>query len=130
MEELLEAGGADVATNQVLYNLTRRGIEYDLLDWHDQRGVPIMAYSPIEQGRLVRHAELKRIAQAHGATSAQIALAFVLDRDGVIAIPKSGSEAHVRDNAAVADIEFTDADREALDRAFPPPRRATPLEMI
>jgi diketogulonate reductase-like aldo/keto reductase len=130
MEELLEAGGADVATNQVLYNLTRRGIEYDLLDWHDQRGVPIMAYSPIEQGRLVRHAELKRIAEAHGATSAQIALAFVLARDGVIAIPKSGREAHVRDNAAAAEIVLTDADREALDRAFPPPRRATPLEMI
>ena len=130
MEALLAAGGGAVATNQVLYNPTRRGIEYDLLPWHDAHGIPVMAYSPIEQGRLLRHRALDRIAAAHGATAAQIALAFVLARKGVIAIPKSGNQAHVRDNAAAADIVLTADERNALDQAFPPPRRKTPLEML
>ncbi|MBI4921783.1 MAG: aldo/keto reductase [Devosia nanyangense] len=130
MDELLAAGGGAVATNQVLYNLTRRGIEHDLLPWSAKHNVPVMAYSPIEQGRLASHRELLRIAQTHGATPAQIALAFVLSRPCVIAIPKSGRAAHVRDNAGAAGIELTAADFKALDAAFPPPRRKRPLEMI
>ena len=130
MEELLAAGGGAVAANQVLYNLTRRGIEYDLLPWSAKHKVPVMAYSPIEQGRLASHRELLRIGQTHGATPAQIALAFVLSRPGVIAIPKSGKAAHVRDNAGAAGIELTPADLKALDAAFPPPRRKRPLEML
>jgi len=130
MEDLLAAGGRAVAANQVLYNLTRRGIEYDLMPWSAKHHVPIMAYSPIEQGRLARHRELGKIAEAHGATSAQIALAFVLGQPNVIAIPKSGNDAHVRDNRAAADIVLTPADLAALDAAFPPPRRKSSLEMI
>jgi diketogulonate reductase-like aldo/keto reductase len=130
MAAVLDAGGTDVATNQVLYNLTRRGIEHDLLPWQERQGIPIMAYSPIEQGRLARHRELTRIGAAHGASAAQIALAFVLARPGTIAIPKAGTEAHVRDNAAAAEIVLTAADRLALDAAFPPPKRKSPLEMI
>ena len=130
MEELMTAGGGDVATNQVLYNLGRRGIEYDLLPWSAKHTVPVMAYSPIGQGRLASHRELLRIGQAHGASPAQIALAFVLSRPGVIAIPKSGKVEHVRDNAAAADIALTDADRTALDAVFPPPRRKSSLEML
>jgi diketogulonate reductase-like aldo/keto reductase len=130
MEDLLKAGGKGCASNQVLYNLTRRGIEYDLIDWSAQRHIPLMAYSPIEQGRLARNRELQRIADRHRASAAQIALAFVLQQPQMIAIPKAGNEDHVRDNAAAADITLTAEDLRDLNLAFPPPRRRQPLEMI
>jgi diketogulonate reductase-like aldo/keto reductase len=131
MLELLRApGGTAVETNQVLYNLTRRGIEYDLLPWCQQRNLPIMAYSPIEQGRLLGNAALKSIATRHGATPAQIALAWLLRQNGVIAIPKAVSSEHVRENRAALDLQLTTQDLADLDRAFPPPTRPQPLEMI
>jgi diketogulonate reductase-like aldo/keto reductase len=130
MEELFEVGGEAVAANQVLYNLTRRGPEYDLFGWQAARRIPVMAYSPVEQGRLAKHRELQRIADAHGVTPAQIAIAFTLRRDDVISIPKATDPEHVRQNAAAADIELTDEDKRALDAAFPPPKRKSGLEMI
>jgi diketogulonate reductase-like aldo/keto reductase len=130
LEELLAVGGKDVAANQVLYNLGRRGIEYDLLPWSARHKVPVMAYSPIEQGRILGDKTLKQIAEVHGATPAQIALAFVLSRPGVIAIPKSGNVAHVRENLGAADITLSEADMRALDAAFPPPRGKQSLEML
>jgi diketogulonate reductase-like aldo/keto reductase len=130
MGELLAAGGAGCASNQVLYNLTRRSIEYDLLDWSAEHHVPIMAYSPIEQGRLASNRALAEIAKRRGATPAGIALAYVLSKPNVIAIPKAGTEQHVRENRAAADIVLTPEDFAALDAAFPPPRRKSPLEMI
>jgi diketogulonate reductase-like aldo/keto reductase len=130
MEELLAVGGGDVATNQVLYNLTRRGIEYDLVLWQAQRRVPIMAYSPIEQGRLAHHRALSEIAARHNATPAQIALAWALAQPGTIVIPKAGNEVHVRENRGAADLVLTPEDFVALDAAFPPPRRKSSLEMI
>jgi diketogulonate reductase-like aldo/keto reductase len=130
MEELLEIGGRDVATNQVLYNLTRRGIEYDLVPWQVRHRVPIMAYSPIEQGRLAHHSALSDVAVRHNATPAQIALAWVLAQPATIVIPKSGSEPHVRENRAAADLVLTPDDFAALDAAFRPPRRKSSLEMI
>jgi diketogulonate reductase-like aldo/keto reductase len=130
MDELLAAGGTAVAANQVLYNLTRRGIEYDLLPWSAAHKVPVMAYSPVEQGRLTHHRALQQIADAHGATPAQIALAFTLLRPEMISIPKATQQAHVRENAAAADIVLSPADRQALDAAFPPPRRKSSLEML
>ena len=130
MEELLEVGGTAVAANQVLYNLTRRGIEHDLFAWQQKRAIATMAYSPVEQGRLARHRELGRIAAVHNATPAQIAIAFTLLRPDVISIPKATSPDHVRENRAAADIVLTDADKAALDAAFPPPRRKTGLEML
>ncbi len=130
MEELLAVGGEAVATNQVLYNLSRRGIEYDLVPWQAQHRIPIMAYSPIEQGRLAHHRALSDIAVLHNATPAQIALAWALAQPGTIVIPKSGSEHHVRENRAAADIVLTPDDFAALDAAFPPPRRKSSLEMI
>ena len=130
MEELFEVGGEAVAANQVLYNLTRRGPEYDLFGWQAARRIPVMAYSPVEQGRLAKHRELQRIADAHGVTPAQIAIAFTLLRDDVISIPKATDPEHVRQNAAAADIELTDEDKRALDAAFPPPKRKSGLEMI
>jgi diketogulonate reductase-like aldo/keto reductase len=130
MEELRALGGEAVAANQVLYNLTRRGIEYDLLPWSADHHVPIMAYSPVEQGRLAGHKALQRIAEAHAATAAQIALAFTLLKPDVISIPKATSLEHVRANAAAADIVLTPEDLAALDAAFPPPKRKSSLEMI
>jgi diketogulonate reductase-like aldo/keto reductase len=131
MEELVALPGSDaVQTDQVLYNLVRRGIELDLLPWCRQRGIPVMAYSPIEQGRLLGHAALKAVALRHRATPAQIALAWVLSHNGVIAIPKASNPAHVRENRAAHDLRLTTEDLAELDRAFPPPRRKQPLEML
>lgn len=131
MEELHALkGGAACATNQVLYNLTRRGIEWDLLPWCRENAMPIMAYSPIEQGRLLRHAALKEVATRHGATPAQVALAWVMRDPLVIAIPKAGDPEHVRENRAALDLRLTDHDLAALDLAFPPPSRKQPLELL
>ncbi|MDX8521598.1 aldo/keto reductase [Mesorhizobium dulcispinae] len=122
--------GANVQTNQVLYNLSRRGPEFDLAPWCLQRGIPLMAYSPVEQGALARNARLDAVAARHNATSAQIALAWVIAQKGVIAIPKASRQEHVRQNAAALDIALTAQDFAELDRAFPPPMRKRGLEMI
>jgi diketogulonate reductase-like aldo/keto reductase len=123
-------GGADTAANQVLYNLTRRGIEWDLLPWCRERRVPVMAYSPIEQGRLLRKRALSELARRRGVTPAQLALAWLLAREPVIVIPKAGRPEHVRENRAALDLELAPAELAELDRAFPPPQRARPLEML
>lgn len=131
MEELTAlAGGNAVVANQVLYNLTRRGIEYDLLPWSAAHRIPTMAYSPIEQGRLSHHPALRQVAARHGASPAQVALAWVLRRDDVIAIPKAGSVEHVRENAAARELKLTAEDLAELDRAWPAPKSKRPLEMI
>jgi diketogulonate reductase-like aldo/keto reductase len=122
--------GAAVATNQVLYNLTRRGIEHELLPWCRERRLPIMAYSPLEQTRLLGRPALADVAGRHRATPAQVALAWLLRRDGVIAIPKAATLAHVRDNRAALDLRLTEQDVAALERAFPPPAGPRPLEML
>lgn len=131
MEELFAVpDGKNCAANQVLYNLSRRGPEFSLLPWCQEHGVPLMAYSPIEQGRILKNHELIRIAKAYQATPAQLALAFLLERDGVIAIPKSASTARVEENRGATDLEITDEDWAELDAAFPPPTRRTALEML
>ncbi|MGF9691653.1 aldo/keto reductase [Rhizobium sp. 0TCS1.26] len=131
MEELMNVpGGGNCAANQVLYNLSRRGIEYDLLPWCQERRIAVMAYSPIEQGRLLRHPELIRIAKTNQATPAQVALAFVLERDNVVAIPKTGRVARVEENIGALELDISDSDWAALDAAFPPPQRKQPLEML
>lgn len=123
-------GGTAVQTNQVLYNPEARGIEYDLMPWLNERGIPLMAYSPVDQGGLVRHRGLETVARRHDATPAQIALAWVLRHKGVIAIPKAVEPGHIRRNRAALDIELDAADLAELDRAFPPPGRKQPLAMI
>jgi diketogulonate reductase-like aldo/keto reductase len=131
MEELAALpGGAACATNQVLYNLTRRGVEFDLLPWCRQRRIPLMAYSPIEQGRMLRHATLREVATRHGITPAQAGLAWLLRQQHLIVIPKASTEAHVRENRAALDLHLDPQDLAALDRAFPPPTRSQPLEML
>jgi len=130
----LEALGprlARCATDQVLWNLEARGVEYDLLPFCDARGMPAMAYSPLGQGGgLLRNPALRAVAARRGATPAQVALAFVLARPGVIAIPKASDPAHVRQNAAAREIRLAAEDLAELDAAFPPPRRKEPLAMI
>lgn len=131
MEELYALpDGANCAANQVLYNLGQRGIEYDLLPWCRAHDVAVMAYSPIEQGRLAHHPELIHIAKAYQATPAQVALAFLLRREGVIAIPKSANLRRVRENRDAVDLHVTEEDWAALDAVFPRPEHKMPLAMI
>lgn len=132
MQDAVDCGA--VATDQVLYNLIKRGIEFDLLPWCRQQRMPVMAYSPLEssgreQAALLDNPGLHAVARAHGVTPAQIALAWVLHQDGVIAIPKATDPLHVRANRAAADIKLSSQDLAALDQAFPPPRRRRALDM-
>ncbi|MFJ5062224.1 aldo/keto reductase [Streptomyces nigra] len=130
MTELATLPGGDaVAIDQVLYNLSRRGIEWDLLPWCREAEVAVMAYSPIEQGRILGAEALGAVARALGATPAQVALAWVLEQ-GVSAIPRSGSPDHVRENRGAVDLRLPTEALEVLDEAFPPPTAATPLEML
>ena len=123
-------GGPEVATDQVLYNLSRRGPELNLFPMLRQLRVPIMAYSPIEQGRILGHPVLREIAEQHHATPAQIALAWVLRRDDVCAIPRASRLEHTNENRAAADIQLDRADLSQLDQDFPLPGRVRPLEML
>jgi diketogulonate reductase-like aldo/keto reductase len=130
MVELTSLPGGDaVALDQVLYNLTRRGIEWDLLPWCRQNGVTVMAYSPIEQGRLLRAEPLRAVARSLGATPIQVALAWVLEQ-GVAAIPRSGRPDHVRENRGAADLRLPPEVLAVLDEAFPPPSGPVPLEVL
>ncbi|MCQ3941718.1 MAG: aldo/keto reductase [Alphaproteobacteria bacterium] len=131
MEEIvaLPEGGA-CATDQVLYNLTRRGIEFDLLPWCRKRRMPVMAYSPIEQGRMLGHPALKAVGARHDATPTQVALAWLLRQDGLIVIPKAADPRHVRENRAALSVALTPEDLSVLDKAFPPPARKRPLEIL
>jgi diketogulonate reductase-like aldo/keto reductase len=131
MEEVIALeGGHTVATNQVLYNLARRGIEFDLLPWCRARRIPVMAYSPIEQGRLLTNRALRRVAARHHATAAQIALAWVLRQPDVVAIPKATDPSHVRENREALEVNLTQKDLDDLDREFPPPPRKVPVEVL
>jgi diketogulonate reductase-like aldo/keto reductase len=122
-------GGSAVQVDQVLYNLMRRGPEYDLLPWCDRAGVPVMAYSPVEQGLLLGHPAVRGVAERHGVSTAQVALAWVLRLDIVNAIPKAGTPKHVYEDRAAADLRLTPADLRELDLAFPPPDHKVPLEV-
>jgi diketogulonate reductase-like aldo/keto reductase len=137
-DDMLEAaslpGGDAIATNQVLYNLLKRGVEWDLLPWMHQQHMPLMAYSPLEstpaeQSGLLRNAVLGKVAARHGVTPAQLAVAWLLHQPNLVVIPKAVQPEHVEQNRAAATIVLLDEDLRELDGAFPPPRRATPLAM-
>jgi diketogulonate reductase-like aldo/keto reductase len=131
MEELAQVPGADdCAANQVLYNVTRRGPEFDLIPWMAEHRMPLMAYSPVEQGRLPRSGALQAIGVKHRASPFQIALAWLLRQPHVIAIPKAGSANHVRDNHRALEIKLDSDDVQRIDAEFSPPGRKRPLEMI
>jgi diketogulonate reductase-like aldo/keto reductase len=130
MDELRGAGGAACATNQILYNVARRGPEFALLPWMKAHKMPAMAYSPIDHMRLPKRSVLDDIARARGLSSVQVALAWVLARPGVCAIPKAGSIEHVQANRRALDVELTEQELSAIDGEFKPPRRKTPLDML
>jgi diketogulonate reductase-like aldo/keto reductase len=130
MAELVAAGGDGCVTDQILYNLTRRGPEHDLLPWLQDHAIPMMAFSPVEQGRLLDHPTLVEVAEEMNATPAQVALAWTMHQDSVIAIPKAGDVRHVRENRAAADLHLPEKIRDVLDAAFPQPRERRPLEML
>jgi diketogulonate reductase-like aldo/keto reductase len=137
MQEAVGLTGGDVvATDQVLYNLAQRGIEWDLLPWCRARGMPVMAYSPLEsspseQAAMLGRPQIREVARRHGATPAQVALAWLLRQDGVVAIPKAVRLAHVRANRAALELAagLTREDLAELDAGFPAPRRRRPLAM-
>jgi diketogulonate reductase-like aldo/keto reductase len=127
---LAKGRGEACATNQVLYNLTRRGIEFDLLPLCREQGMPVMAYSPIEQGRMLRNPGLAKVAKTAGVTPAQVALAWLLKQDGVIVIPKATDLRHLREDIAALDVTLDDATLAEIDRVFAPPKQRTPLAML
>ena len=131
MRELNDVpNGAAVQTDQVLYNLGRRGVEWDLLPWLRERRIPAMAYSPLEEGRLVRRRELVDFAKRHEMTPSQVAIAWLLAQDGVIAIPKTGNRKRLEENALSLEHPLTTAQVQELDALFPSPKGPSPLEMI
>ena len=129
MEELVQlAGGRETFTNQVLYNITRRGIEWDLLPWCRSHGMPVMAYSPVEQGRLPK--KMETIARKLNANRFQLALAWLLHQEGVVTIPKAVSEAHIRENRQALEISLTKEVQGELEALFPAPAGKMPLAML
>jgi diketogulonate reductase-like aldo/keto reductase len=123
-------GGGTVAADQVLYNLSRRGPEWDLLPWCREHQVAVMAYTPLGQGHMLGNRALGEVARRRGATPAQVALAWLLRQDGTIVIPKASRPEHVRENRRSLDIALTEEDLAALDRAFPPPMSKSSLGML
>ena len=131
IEEMMDVeNGENCGVNQILYNLSRRGPEFDLLPFLQEAAIPAMAYSPIEQGRLPTSGPLSEIAKKHGVGPFQIALAWVMRDPNVIAIPKAANPEHVKANRAAADVKLDVEDLAALDKAFPPPTRKRGLEML
>jgi diketogulonate reductase-like aldo/keto reductase len=131
MQELFSLpGGEAVATNQLLYNLTRRGIEWDLLPWLRGKRIPVMAYSPIEQSRLLRNPKLVDFTKRHGMTPAQAALAWLMAKGDIITIPKTGRRDRIQENLGALDNELSADQISELDRLFPPPKAPVPLEML
>jgi diketogulonate reductase-like aldo/keto reductase len=130
MEEAARLDKGLTGTNQVLYCLSRRGPEYDLLPWLRQRSIPLMAYSPLDQGRLLGNATLKKVAGELGCTPAQVALAWLLAQPGVVTIPKSMTRERVKENLGAVDLTLPREALAELDRAFPPPKRKQSLEML
>lgn len=125
-----DAGDRNTATNQILYNLSRRGVEWDLLPICEKSAIPVMAYSPLEQGRLADEPVLAELAKKHGVSPLQIALAWVLARPNIVAIPKAVDPQHIDQNIAALNIELDEQDHALLDAAFPPPRGPSHLEML
>ncbi len=132
MKELFDVkNGSNCATNQVLYNLENREVEFELAPWCRTNQIPIMAYAPVGHGRgLLENEILKKIANRHDATAAQVALAWTLRQPEVIAIPKSADQNHVRDNARSIDIELTKEDLAEIDNEFPPPKSKQALPTL
>lgn len=129
-EAIAQPYGNEIAVNQVLYNLMRRGIEWDLLPWCQQHQIPIMAYSPLEQGRLLQNQTLGNIAQRRQVSPAQVAIAWLLRQDNILTIPKSATPDRIKEHSAAREIQLPPEELKALDQVFPPPTGPVPLEML
>ena len=130
MEDAASLDKGLTGSNQVLYCLSRRGPEFDLLPWMRQRSIPLMAYSPLDQGGLLRKSALKKLADEVGCTPAQLAVAWLLAQPGVVTIPKSASRERVKENFGALDLKLSPQVLAELDRAFPPPKSKQALEML
>ncbi|MEN0105090.1 MAG: aldo/keto reductase [Pseudomonas sp.] len=131
LDDLHELNNPDCATNQVLYSLDERGVGFDLLPWCQQQGMPLMAYCPVGQGgRMLADVTLNQVAERRNATPAQVALAWLVQQNGVLAIPKAVTPAHVHANAAALQLTLDATDLRLLDGVFPPPTRKRPLAMV
>ncbi|WP_084306202.1 aldo/keto reductase [Phytopseudomonas flavescens] len=131
LDDLEELGDPACATNQVLYNPQQRGVEFDLLPWQQRQGMPLMAYCPLGQGgALLANRAMRQVAQRHGASAAQVALAWALRQPGVLVIPKAGDPLHLAENAAAADLQLSEADLQEIDSAYPAPGRKQRLQMV
>ncbi|MDR5853776.1 aldo/keto reductase [Caballeronia sp. LZ062] len=131
MQELFSLDGGDAcATDQILYNVARRGPEFDLLPWLRERRLPAMAYSPVDHARLPRGGVLAKIAAARGVSAFQVALAWVLQQPEVFAIPKAADVGHVRENRAAVELRLSEQELAEIDREFAPPRGKRGLEML
>ena len=130
MADLQAGGGRACGANQILYNLTRRACEWRLLDLCQQQGVPVMAYSPVEQGRVLGDRKLLTFAKGRGLSTAQVCLAWLLDKPNICVIPKAVREAHLDDDLGALDVTLTDEDRAAIDAIFPPPRKPASIDML
>ncbi len=122
--------GSRCAADQVYYSASRRGVEFDLLPWLQSRRIPLMAYCPFDEGRLLGDPTLVAIGRRHGVSAARVALAWLLGRPGVIAIPKAGTPEHLRDNLAAATLKLDPEDIERIDRRWPPPARKQGLAIV
>ena len=131
LDDLEELGEPACATNQVLYNPQERGVEFDLLPWQQRQGMPLMAYCPLGQGgALLANPALRQVAEEHGVTTAQVALAWALRQPGVLVIPKAGDPQHLVENAAAADLQLSEADLQVIDSAYPALGRKQRLQMV
>ncbi|WLT09761.1 aldo/keto reductase [Bartonella apihabitans] len=131
MENLAEiAPKGHIATNQILYNLSRRGPEFDLIPWCENHNIPVMAYAPIEQGRIMKNHDLLELAGKLNVAPSVLALAWVIRNPLMIAIPKTSSVKHLRENAKALAITLDHEVLQALDEIFLPPTRKQPLEVI
>ena len=122
--------GKNCQINQVLYNLSRRGIEWDLLPWCRSMELPIMAYSPIEQGRLLENKKLKALATEIGLSAAQLLIAWSIRKNDIITIPKASNLEHVSQNIDAWTITLESAILDELDKLFEPPVRKKGLDIL
>jgi diketogulonate reductase-like aldo/keto reductase len=130
MEDAARLDKGENGANQVLYCLSRRGPEFDLIPWMNEHAVPLMAYSPLDQGGLLGKSPLKELAARVGCTTAQLALAWLLARPGVVTIPKSSTRERVKENFGALDVKISAEVLSALDKAFPPPKAKQSLQML
>lgn len=131
VDDLEELGEQACATNQVLYNPEERGVEFHLLPWQQRHGMPLMAYCPLGQGgALLANPAVRQVAENHGASAAQVALAWALRQPGVLVIPKAGDPQHLAENAAAADLQLSEAELQLIDSAYPAPSRKQRLQMV